>query len=401
MIIHADIYHYKSIAEAHVDFTDVNVIVGMNGVGKSNVVDAISFISDCLSEDLDTAITRRHGIESVRQWSRTRPYHVTIELHIRNRSGSGRLKVTIESGRGGVFSVGEEEAHWQGFHPFGVSINDEEPRTFTSSYRRLKTGKVEYSTDVDEYTNRVKDYSPYPLAPTDLLATSIVGSYRGFESLLFGELLAEIKDFVPYSIYPNTLRQPQIVSKEESLLPDGSNMASIVKTINSGHKRNKESLLDALKVVLPISTDILVKSAGGYYVPVIQVREPSGDQHQLNMSQVSDGTLRVLGILSALYQVNAPALIALEEPEQMVHPGVLPVISDAVADFVSKSGPGRQVFVTTHSPVLLDQFPPESIIWANFNNGVTECGRVSDRQMSLIKRQLFTAGEILTSEGFF
>lgn len=400
MITHADIYHYKSVAEAHIDFSDVNVIVGMNGVGKSNVVDAISFVADCLSEDVDTAITRRHGIESVRQWSRTRPYHVTIELHVRNRAGSGRYRITIESGKGGVFSIGEEDAHWRGIHPFR-HIDDGDDELFTSSFKRTKSGRVAYFTDVPQYSSRLNDYTPHAMQPTDLLASSVVGSYRGVESMLFSDLLNEVKDFRLYSIYPNTLRQPQVVSKNESLLSDGANMASIVKTINSGHRRNKESLLEALKVVLPISTDILVKSAGGYYVPVIQVREPSGDQHQLNMSQVSDGTLRILGILSALYQVNSPRIIALEEPEQMVHPGVLSVISDAVSDFVSRSESDRQVFVTTHSPVLLDQFDPESIIWANFSNGVTECGRVSDRQLSLIKRQLFTAGEILTTEGFF
>lgn len=399
MITHADIYHYKSISEAHIDFGPVNIIVGMNGVGKSNVVDALYFVRDCIVDDLETAITRRHGIESIRQWSKTKPFKISIELLFDGPLGNGRYRLSLSSGKG-AFRVDDEYGEWSGPNPIripgGIEGNSK------SKFSRARDGSYKIETDnriISEFTKKTANVF---VPSTDLLATSLADPIFGLQSTLFSGLIEEMRSFLSYSIYPNTLREPQVASREEMLLHDGSNMASVVKNINNGHRKNKDSLIEALKFVLPIASDIIVKSAGGYYVPVLRVREPSGEHHELNMSQVSDGTLRVLGILSAFYQVNTPSKIALEEPEQMVHPGVLPVIADAVKEYYDSGEYGsRQVFLTTHSPVLLDLFDPEHIKWANFKNGVTEVGYVSERQRNLIKKQLFTAGEILTSEGFF
>ena len=85
----------------------------------------------------------------------------------------------------------------------------------------------------------------------------------------------------------------------------------------------------------------------------------------------------------------------------MIHPGALPIVAEAVRDFVI-SGRGnldRQAFVTTHSPTLLDLFPPDKILWAKFSHGSTECGTIGPRQLQLIKENLFSPGELLLAEG--
>ena len=65
---------------------------------------------------------------------------------------------------------------------------------------------------------------------------------------------------------------------------------------------------------------------------------------------MSDGTLRALGLLTAVYQSSAPSLIAIEEPEATIHPGALGAILDILRAATQK----MQVVVTTHSPELLD-----------------------------------------------
>lgn len=154
---------------------------------------------------------------------------------------------------------------------------------------------------------------------------------------------------------------------------------------------------------MPIAEEYRINSAGGYYVPTIKVREENGEAHEFGLSQISDGTLRALGILTALYQPRAPMKIAMEEPEQMIHPGALVVIAEAINDFAYKrvQGANRQIFVTTHSPHLIDQFDPSVLIWTRKSGGHTEAGHVSERQLSLIKDSLFTPGELMLSEGIF
>jgi predicted ATPase len=58
-----------------------------------------------------------------------------------------------------------------------------------------------------------------------------------------------------------------------------------------------------------------------------------------------------------------------------------------------------QIFVTTHSPTLMDLFSPKDIIWARFRDGVTTSGRIGKRQMEVVRRQLFSVGELIIAEG--
>lgn len=70
MITSIHIQHYKSLSDVRIDFKEVNVLVGLNATGKSNVIDAIRFIKDAVLYDLDHAISDRGGIEVVRQYRR-------------------------------------------------------------------------------------------------------------------------------------------------------------------------------------------------------------------------------------------------------------------------------------------------------------------------------------------
>jgi predicted ATPase len=106
----------------------------------------------------------------------------------------------------------------------------------------------------------------------------------------------------------------------------------------------------------------------------------------------------MLGMLAAFYQVNAPRRIAMEEPEQMIHPGLLPVLKDAADDYAS-TAIDRQYFMTTHSPNLLDRFDAADIIWMTFEKGVSNASRIDQEKLQLIRDDLFSAGELLVSEG--
>ena len=72
--------HFKSIEHLNLELRQVNILVGTNGCGKSNIVDVIRFVRDAVHNGLDRAISDRHGIDSIRQWSPTRPYRVLIEI---------------------------------------------------------------------------------------------------------------------------------------------------------------------------------------------------------------------------------------------------------------------------------------------------------------------------------
>jgi predicted ATPase len=399
MITYAQIHHYKSISEAELRLKSINVIVGPNGSGKSNILDALYFLHDCVTNDVDTAITRRHGIDSLRQWSRTRPYNITIELKFKNENGTGNYKTVISSNRG-TFRILEEAGTWSGPSPLRSAPRDKAARNIFSSFKRTENGDISYSSDAEEkIPEGIKKISP------EELFLSYVGvRFAVSQAMYFKHVYNELSSFAKYNIYPNTLRNPQIISKESMLDEDGSNLSSVLKKMNTDKRTSsqKENLIESLRTIMSNIVDIHVRSAGGYYVPVIRVREDNNDIHDFNLSQISDGTLRTLGLLTAFYQPSAPQKVGIEEPELMIHPGALNTIREAMESFVvDKDRKNRQIFITTHSPTLIDLFEPEDIIWAKLVRGLTTCDHIRQRQLDVIKKQLFSAGELLIAEGLF
>ncbi len=131
-------------------------------------------------------------------------------------------------------------------------------------------------------------------------------------------------------------------------------------------------------------------------VPAFRVRESSGKTHDFNVSQISDGTLRILGLLVALYQPAVPYTLAMEEPEQTINPGELSILAEAIVEVSSKT----QMLVTTHSPDFLDKFSAPSVVYSvNMIDGITRAGPINESQLQAVRDHLFSLGELMAIEG--
>jgi predicted ATPase len=113
---------------------------------------------------------------------------------------------------------------------------------------------------------------------------------------------------------------------------------------------------------------------------------------------MSDGTLRALGILVALFQASNGSrrripLVGIEEPEVALHPAATGVLLDSLRDASGKT----QVLVTSHSPDLLDDedLDTDSILAVMSEGGVTGIGPLDETGKSALRDRLYTAGELL------
>ena len=117
-------------------------------------------------------------------------------------------------------------------------------------------------------------------------------------------------------------------------------------------------------------------------------------------SNMSDGTLRALGVLVALFQAHDDAdravgqsLVGIEEPEAALHPAAAGILRDSLLDASSR----KQVIVTSHSPELLDDVSLrfDSLLAVDASGGRTRIGRLDDAARFALHEQLLTAGELL------
>ena len=409
MIKYIRIEHYKSLDNIELELSPVTVLVGANGTGKSNFIDAVRFMKDAVQFDLDRAVSDRYGIDSIRQWSPRRPYNLKIELGLhRSNERHGKYAVTLASQRG-KFQIVREEAQWNEVtkkYSIGNPNDpgDRIPTDVSTRFVRNRDGGVEWAETKDGHTEQKTANVEFK---DELLLSGSAGSFARYPWVripgprYFGMrgLSLALHDIETYTIFPNVLRTPQTPSVDARLHSTGDNLTSIFKAMSRNKRGSaaRTEITDSLKKIMPNLDAIIIQSVGGLMVPAFRVKESDGTRHDFNVSQISDGTLRVLGLLTALYQPNRPSVIALEEPEQTVNPAVLAVVAEAIKDVGEKS----QVLVTTHSPHFIDQFEPEEIRAVEMIDNLTRVSAVADAQRRAVRERLFTLGELMTVEGLY
>lgn len=389
MITSLCVQHFKSIEDINLKLGPINVLVGQNGVGKSNIIDAIKFVRDALRDGLDQAITSRHGIQSIRQWSPTRPFNVSVKVGVKlddgRWAGTGDFGFTISSTQEN-YSIHREELNWSGEVRFLSRVRSrlrEKRRKFHVEMSRNKNGEVFLRED-DESEN-IKVESPEELFSSNRLR--------------FGggsPLIRHLMDYESYTIFPNTLREPQKQSREEYLQSLGENLASVIKRMRGKKKIEAiAEIVSGMQKVIPDLDNIIAQAVGGYIVPRFFVKPEEQKRHAFDVNQMSDGTLRVLGLLVALYQDPGPSIMALEEPELTVHPGLMQLLAESIKEVGQK----RQIFVTTHSPEFLDHFEPDQVIAVNYRDNKTTARPVHANQKKAVREKLFRLGELMVLEG--
>lgn len=222
------------------------------------------------------------------------------------------------------------------------------------------------------------------------LALPIIGGVKPFSFLV--RALAAMR---VYSIVPSQMRDLMDFDNAPFLNGDGSNVASTIHNAQASNRATVRRINELLKPIAPniVSIGTHVSRQGKAYLVYSQ---KSTDVHPLfDASDMSDGTLKALGVIVAALQEPAPSVIVIEEPEASLHPGAL----STIADLIDLASERTQVIVTTHSPDLLDAkwIKPENlrvVEWAGDSTRISPLGEVP---VQALQQHLMGAGELLRS----
>ena len=364
--------NYKSIKECSVNLGPLTFLLGQNGAGKSNFLDALRLVAESLNTSLEHALRERGGIKEVRRRSAGHPTHFGI-----------RLEWQLSNETEGVyaFRVGAQEKG-------GFEIQQEECRVF-------QQGRLEASFyKVGDGQVRESSFDVGPTASSDrlyLVAASGLAPFR--------PLYDALSHMGFYNLNPDEIRELQPPDAGEVLKRDGSNLASVLSAMAKENPEAHGRIVAFLSKVVPGIEGVAPKHVGRK--ETLEFRQVVGATQapwRFMAENMSDGTLRALGVLTALFQgLNGQRkkvpFVGIEEPEVAVHPGAAGVLRDGLR----AASKFTQIAVTSHSPDLLDDkdIPDDSILAVVNKNGETKIGPPDQAGRSAIRDRLYTVGELL------
>ncbi len=371
-----EILNFKSLSDVRVDLEPFTVFVGTNGSGKSNFIDALAFVQECLADSVEVALNRRGG------WA-----------HVMNRAKD----LTSGAPYPGIrFSLSIELASdVTAEYTFEIDTWVEDiSRPFSVAYESCIIegpggSRSEFLMDRGQFTTSVPGIKPHISANN--LALRLVAGVEEFQQLWF------FLDFMRvYAIEPRSLREFQIPDSGLLLKRDGSNATSVLKQINERGSRLYPPVVQFLNKILaeacPGIHRVATKSVDNkeklLFFQDIGLTEPV----EFDALDMSDGTLRVLGLALSVLQ-PLPKVVGIEEPEATVHPALLEMIMEILMGASNE----KQVLITTHSPEILDQKELEDsqIRMVYLKKGQTVIAPLSESSRDVIRERLYSPGELL------
>jgi predicted ATPase len=355
--------NFRSIEKCDVEFRSFTILVGRNGAGKSNVLDALRFVMDALQTSLDHAIKSRGGIDEVRRRSTGHPRNFAIQMEI--SVNGARVKYAFEV-------AAKVQA--------GFVVKHEILTAPGAKYHVEKGALISAST------------TPMPPVADDRLYLVNAAGLPEFRRI-YDELIS--MGF--YNLNPEAMKQPQTPDAGELLHRDGGNIASVIARLARDQPASLDRIKQYLRTIVPGITDVTRISLGAWETLEFK-QDVIGSLYPwaFYASSMSDGTLRSLGALVAATQLSGTkspvSLIGIEEPETALHPAAAGALMDAMREATSHT----QVIITSHSPDLLDQVAEEDRLLAVQSvQGTTQVGPVDAASRKAIKDHLYTPGELL------
>jgi predicted ATPase len=419
MLTRIQIDGFKSFEAFEIELSPFGLIVGANASGKSNLFDAIQFLSRLATSDLREASQGLRGepdelfrrLSADRSTDRLRfavevlvdpmvrdPWGAEVELnHTRIRyelvlarqtgeRGIERLVVIEES----AVPIMAREDRWK---PFG----DSPSAAFKSHFMRYRRRTPWLETE-EKAGRRVfylrQDGTQGRVRATQAPEATVLSSVTTTEFPHLFALREELRSWRLLQLDPAALRRPSPILAPDVLQPDGSNLAAVLARIKAetASPQEPDGLLNELSAEVSSVID------GVLGVSVEEDRHTKEFRAMLRLRDglefptrvISDGTLRVLALLTALTDPRHRGLLCFEEPENGVHPGRLRALigrlSEVVADPTSEETypdePLSQLLMNSHSPVVLSALTaarPGQVFFADLVSITTGGGEVQRR----------------------
>jgi predicted ATPase len=354
--------NYRALHDLQLnDVTPLTVFLGPNGSGKSTIFDVFAFLSECFSEGLRKAWDRRGRFKELRTRGQAGP--IVIELKYREQPGAKpkspavHYHLVIDEDQRGPY-VAEESLQWS---------RKGRGRPFRFLDFRGGSGSVVTGDTPDEQDTRIEERLDSP----EMLAVNTLGQFARHPRV--SALRRFITGWYLSYLSADSTRGVPEAGPQERLSATGDNLPNVIQYLAEQHGTRLIRLLHTLSSRVPqlerVTADMMPDGR-----LLLQIKDAPFER-PIMAKFASDGTLKMLAYLTLLYDPQPPALIGLEEPENYLHPRLLPELAEECRNATARA----QLMVTTHSPFFVNAVRPEEL-WVLYrdNRGFTQARRAAD-----------------------
>lgn len=339
---------FKSIQSLDIELKPMNVLIGSNGSGKSNFVSYFRMLSQLIEGRLATWVNQQGGADRILTFGVKNTDKLTSKINFQQNAYAFELSSTVDDRL--IFNYETGYFHNTDYaHPYSVD---------------LQAGLSE--SVLKESKERIAQY-----------CYKAISNWRIYH-------FHDTSDTA-------SMKRKGAVHDNKYLRPDASNLAAFLYRLKHEYTECYESIIDTIRLAIPFFDDFVLEPKA---LPTeeMQIRllwRQTNSDYELWPSQLSDGSIRFICLVTALMQPEPPSTIIFDEPELGLHPYAITLLGA----LFRRASERMQVIISTQSVALLNQFNLDEIITVDRENGYSIFKRLDEEQFSAWLDE-YTIGEL-------
>jgi len=377
--------NFKSFDSVDVELGDLNVFIGANASGKSNFLSILTFLRDIARDGLEDAVSIQSGEVELLRNVQLGDKEKTV-IRVDWEKGLAKPETPPDSGWNSI--IGSKLANFSGFR-YELFLQHEEANFYISNEKTTGAGyfkeRRKDSSDPtfdtisdDREALSLEDNAPSngPLFEhSEEPKTSLLHFETRGLLLLSALVRDELSELRVHNFTAVHLSGASSQKGRSHLEEDGSNVALVLRNLLQDEEKHRK-FLNLARALLPFVEDLDVDRFAGESL-LVKMQESYAEDAYLPASLLSDGTIKVVALLIALYFDDRP-IVAFEEPATSLHPKLISQLMQMMHE-VSED---KQIFLTTHNTELLRHVDLDNVyLVSRDEDGFSQITKPSDSEV--------------------
>ena len=394
MVTKIEIDGFKSLKNFELDLHEgLNILVGPNGSGKTNIVLFFEFLSKLVTMPVGNVIEEMGGFGFIFQ-KREKGYVDTIKIKIEGKTGYNNIENDYAYNYSFVLKISDDFENIIYTRQELIIINDIQRFLFnlipenktinivqqTTNGKSIIEKKIQDEWHLRFMSNIIKNDANY-------FQETLLRIYNSFFTTYFPTILTDLKGGEIFNIIPNRIREQESAISLKGIQSDGYGLAKTLFEMQRGNGnnsnyniRNFQKAIAYLKLANPAVHDLVIEKDDfdNKLVPKVYIKSDE-KASILPMAFLSDGTLKWLTLVTAV--LTSDHLFCIEEPENYLHPWMQAEMCRLMREHLEMKNEPSFILMTTHSETLLNAAKPEEVIVISMKNGETCAQRVENSDL--------------------